>query len=425
MSLLRRMPLPRLVALCVGLVLLGASATALAGTLASGPTPPPRSLPEAVHGALAASPVSGVSANITLTNHLIEAGSLEGPSSDGGPSSPNPLLAGGSGRLWIADNGKARLELQSEQGDTEIIYDGSTLTIYDAASDSLYRVKLPAAQAGAGASGSGTSGTQEVPSVQTIEDALAKLAGHVELSGAIPGDVAGQAAYAVRLSPAHNGGLLGSMELAWDANHGVPLKLAVYATSSATSPVLELKATGIEYGPVSESTFHLEPPASVKVTEVDLAEAQSQGGTAGSPAGAGSAANGGEPVTGPTAVAAALPFTLAAPSEVDGIARSQVVLVHLGDKPAAVITYGQGLGAIRVIESQAESSSPAGQPGTGAGEPGESALANLPHVSINGSSATELPTALGTILSFQRHGVSYVVAGSITPATARAAAKGL
>lgn len=420
MSLLRRMPLSRLVGLCVGLVVLGASATAIADTLASGPTPPPRSLAGAVHGALAARPVDGVSANITLTNRLIEAGSLEGPNNAGGPSSPSPLLAGGSGRLWISNQGRVRLELQSEQGDTQIIYDSSTLSVYDATSDSLYRVKLPGEQTSGGDSGSGSDsgGSGAAPSVQTIEEVLTKLAGHVELSGAIPGDVAGQPAYAVRLSPAHNGGLLGSVELAWDAVHGVPLKLAVYSTSSATAPVLELKATGIEFGPVAASTFQLEPPANVKVTEVDLAEAQPDGGTTGSTA---SPESHGAPVTEPAAVAAALPFTLADPAEVAGFARSQVRLLHVGDKPAALITYGEGLGAINVIESQAQ-----GSPSeAGAGGPGESLVGDLPHVSIQGSSATELATALGTILRFQRAGVSYVVAGSVTAATARAAAEGL
>ena len=212
---------------------------------------------------------------------------------------------------------------------------------------------------------------------------------------------------------------------AWDAAHGVPLKLAVYATSSATSPVLELSATGIEFGPVPESTFQLAPPANVKVTEVDLGEGQSQGGTEGSPAGPAPGAPAGEAVTGPTAVAAALPFTLDDPAEVGGFARSQVLLVHLGGKPAALITYGQGLGGIKVLERQANDSSSAAQPQSGAGGPGESALGDLPNVSIKGSTATELPTALGTVLSFQRAGVSYVVAGSVTPATARAAAEGL
>ena len=52
-------------------------------------------------------------------------------------------------------------------------------------------------------------------------------------------------------------------------------------------------------------------------------------------------------------------------------------------------------------------------------------LEGLPKVSINGTSATELPTALGTLLSFERSGVRYFLIGSVTPAAIEAAAKGL
>ena len=46
-------------------------------------------------------------------------------------------------------------------------------------------------------------------------------------------------------------------------------------------------------------------------------------------------------------------------------------------------------------------------------------------MSINGTSASELRTALGTILTFERSGVRYVLAGSVTPAAVEALAKGL
>jgi len=49
----------------------------------------------------------------------------------------------------------------------------------------------------------------------------------------------------------------------------------------------------------------------------------------------------------------------------------------------------------------------------------------LPKVKINGASATELPTALGTLLSFERSGVRYLLVGSVTPAAIEAVAKGL
>jgi hypothetical protein len=41
------------------------------------------------------------------------------------------------------------------------------------------------------------------------------------------------------------------------------------------------------------------------------------------------------------------------------------------------------------------------------------------------TTATELPTALGTLLTFERSGVRYVLAGAITPAQIEAVARGL
>ncbi len=48
-----------------------------------------------------------------------------------------------------------RLELQSEQGDTQIFYDGHTVSMYDASSNTLYRYTVPAHEGG---SSDGSSG---------------------------------------------------------------------------------------------------------------------------------------------------------------------------------------------------------------------------------------------------------------------------
>jgi hypothetical protein len=49
----------------------------------------------------------------------------------------------------------------------------------------------------------------------------------------------------------------------------------------------------------------------------------------------------------------------------------------------------------------------------------------LPKVTINGTSAEELATALGTLLSFERSGVRYLVLGAVSPAAVEALARGL
>src|SRR5271168_4908814 len=146
MNILRSLPLSRVLLLCGLVLVIGVSATALALALDSGPVPPPKPLAQAIHDVLVGAggePVQGVSANITLTDHLLEGASLA-TGGHGGELTSSPLVTGGSGRLWIAKDGDVRLELQSQQGDTQILYDGHTLTLYDAATNTLYRYAPPA-----------------------------------------------------------------------------------------------------------------------------------------------------------------------------------------------------------------------------------------------------------------------------------------
>ena len=312
-----------------------------------------------------------------FANHESSCASLASGGGEASQLASSPLLSGASGRLWISSDGKARLELQSEKGDTQILYDGHNVSMYDASTNTLYRYTPPQESAsgsdpGAGSSDSKGSATDhnKVPTVAEIEEGIANANKHANLSGATPTDVAGQAAYTVRISPRENGGLIGGGELSWDAVHGVPLRAAVYSTTSA-SPVMELAATEISYAPVNSSTLDFTAPANAKIEEVTL------------PSKAGSGTSG------------------AAPTDTS--------------KPH-VTTHGKGLGAIALVESPVKA---------GAKESTHSQLEGLQKVTINGTSASELPTALGTLLSFERAGVRYLLVGSVTPASIEAFARGL
>jgi outer membrane lipoprotein-sorting protein len=422
-NFLRRLPLSRLLLLCATVVAVGIGATALAGALGTGPVPPPKPLAQALHDALAAGAggqqIQGVSARIQLTDHLLEGANLASQGRGGGGAASSPLLTGASGRLWISGDGQVRLELQSEEGDTQILYDGHTITLYDAASNSLYRYTLPpgASEGGAGTSPSSSSTQPTIPTVAAIQEAIVHVMSHANLSGATPTDVAGQPAYAVRISPSHDGGLVGGAELAWDAVHGVPLRLAVYSTGSS-APVLELTATEVSYGAVPSSVFQFTPPSSAKVTEVEPPSR-----TAGTGAAAGNSQHQVTHEHGLTAVQAAVPFTLDAPAALAGMARGEVRGAQVNGHAAALIVYGEGLGGIAVLESAAKSGGAAGGEQSSAEAGGF--LGELPKVALPGASATELPTPLGTLLSFQRAGVTYLLAGSVTPTTLQDAAKGL
>jgi len=362
---LRRLPLSRLLLLCGLAVIIGVSLTALASALDTGPTPPAKPLAQAIHDALAAGQVEGVSASIVLSDHLLEGADLA-TGGHGGALTSSPLVTGASGRLWSAEDGDFRLELQSEKGDTQLVYDGRTLSLYDAATNTLYRYTPPAREAGV-ASGETQGDAREVPSVSKIEEAIAHLSRHADVSGATPTDIAGQPAYTVRVSPDEGGSLFGGVELSFDADHGVPLRAALYSSTSST-PVIELAATEVSYGPVPASVFELSPPANVKVQEVQLAHRHA--GAAKRPGGA--------------------------------------------ERPK-LTTSGHGVSSIAVLEAKAEA---------GGGGEGE-ALEGLPKVTIDGASASELRTELGTLLTFERSGVRYLLAGAVAPAPIEALARGL
>jgi hypothetical protein len=111
-----------------------------------------------------------------------------------------------------------------------------------------------------------------------------------------------------------------------------------------------------------------------------------------------------------------LDFKLSAPAELAGLPRRSVKLVKVGEAAGALSTYGQGLGAIVVFQHRAD---PA------AGNKQRDSGFTLPQINIDGATGTELATALGTLVTFESDGISYLVAGSVPPVAAENAARGL
>ena len=72
--------------------------------------------------------------------------------------------------------------------------------------------------------------------------------------------------------------------------------------------------------------------------------------------------------------------------------------MDVGARPAALVTYGKGLGTVFVLEQRA----------TG----GKSQAASLPDATVNGAKGHELDTTLGSLVQFTRGGVTYTVVGT-------------
>jgi outer membrane lipoprotein-sorting protein len=362
----------------VGVALVAGVAIALAASNGGSP-PPPEPLATALHDAATAPAPAGITATVKFTNNLLPTSALPGQ------AGVSALLTGASGRLWLTNDGRGRLELQSDAGDVQVVWNDKTLTVYDASSNTVYKLALPAH------SGS-TTGTHAPPTIDQIAKALADAGAYWAIGAAVPTTVGGQPAYDVKVTPKTSAGLLGAAEVAWDAAHGVPLKAAVYARGSS-SPVLSLVATSMSFGPVSSSDVDIAPPAGAKVVDIPT-----------------SGGNGGQTstdVTGLAAVQAALPFHVSAPGTLGGLARTEVRLVGSGDHQGALVTYGDGLGTVAVVEHAAGASA-------------SSPLDALPPVSVGSATGHELSTPLGTVVTWDAGGVTYVLAGSVTAATAEA-----
>ena len=187
--------------------------------------------------------------------------------------------------------------------------------------------------------------------------------------------------------------------------------------------MLELKATSISYGAVKSHVFAIKAPAGAHVVSIG-----SLGGGASAAramhahkAGKGKAGKADAQATTPAQVQAKLPFTLAAPGTLVGLNRQSVSALNWSGSPAALVTYGQGLGGIAVIEQTASPQSSSQSSGGGSG-------LSLPTVTINSAkniSGQELSTPLGTVLTFSTGGVDYTVLGSVPAVAANAAAKAL
>jgi hypothetical protein len=350
-----------------------------------GQAPPARPLSQAIHDSLTGPKLDGVTAHVRLTSNLFSGMTTEASSA---------LLKGGSGRLWLGKD-QLRVELTSDVGDAQIVFNQGKGLVYDGPSNTAYTFAAPTGKADkAGGTDKADSGGGGVPTIAEIEKKIADAQQHVAIAGPDPQVVAGQPAYEVRITPKDSGGLIGAAQVAWDAANGVPLKVGIYARGAST-PALQLEVTDIAFGAVDPSVFNLSVPQGAKT--VDLG-----GGSGGS--------NGADP-----AHDAKPSFTANAPATLGSRARREV-------KPNGdgyVVLYGKGLDTIAVIEHAAKAGD---KPAAGSQD---GAPLELPTVKIGGTNATAFGTALGGLVSFERGGISYTVAGSQPLSVLEAAAADL
>ena len=254
---------------------LGGALVAVAGAEDSGPLPD-TTAPELL--ARMGDPSRGpeaISGDITWTNELF--GELPFMPDHVAQPAESPLMASGSGRLWAQDH-KLRLESQGQGGDQILVADAKagTMWTYTFADDTAHLYEWPGAGEAPEARPSPSLQTMTPERVSGFLQAAARFMA-VEVTGQTV--VAGREAYVLTMTPAANDTALGKVEAAIDGRTFVPLRLDVVAKGHDT-PTLSFGFTRVSYDPVGDEVFAFTPPEGAKVQR-DAIDPEGEGHDAG------------------------------------------------------------------------------------------------------------------------------------------------
>jgi len=365
------------ITLCVAVAMLPFAAWAVAGVAQGGHVvPPKRSLAYLVKHSQAPA-VQGVSATITYQNHLLD-------SLSGVPGLP-PLLSGATGRMW-ADQNHLRIELQGQAGDSQIIWNGQSLQIYDAASNSVYELAMSKDQK--------QSRRHHLANKKdhTGGSLLQGLQSAWNLGTPQPGNVAGQPSYTVRADLKDQAGLLSAVQISWDATYHLPLSFQVYAKNVA-DPVLDIHADQADFVQPDASAFNWSAPADAK--HMSLGGSKALGAKA-------------LPKENVHKVNSPVSFHKLIPANLLGRQ-----LVRSTTKYGRVISmYGDHMDALTVVQLDPKTIQ-------------NSMISSLPSVDTNLGKAHVLQTALGGILLVDAADSQVMILGSVSQDTLVSAANAL
>ena len=229
--------------------------------------------------------VAAVSGDVSWKNDVLGLSLLSFGGQSGGDLTA--LLSSGSGRIWVQD-GKARFEIQGAIGDTTVVADSTSVWVYTYTSNTATEYTLPAgSKTPGGTEQSATtqsSQTAVADPVAAIDNFVQKLAPDATLVVSDPVNVAGQSCYVLSLIPKATNTIFGSVQVAIDSETYLPLKIDVYAKGTA-KPVLTAGFTSVSYSELADSIFTFTPPPTAKVEHKTLAlPAAMAGGSGTSPA---------------------------------------------------------------------------------------------------------------------------------------------
>jgi outer membrane lipoprotein-sorting protein len=220
-----------------------------------------------------------------MTGTVVETASLglpQLPSTAGNPTSMMSLLTGShTMKVYYQDAKHYRLSIPQPSSETDVIANGSTVWLWQSASDSVTEF-TGADQASAKKAVPQVTQTPLTPQ-QAANQVLAKVGATTLVSVQANVMVAGEPSYQLVLAPKDSRSLVGKVVIAIDGKYGVPLRVQLYA-KGATSPAFQVGYTALQWVSPASANFSFTPPkgASVDVVNVKDESKSASGSTSAS-----------------------------------------------------------------------------------------------------------------------------------------------
>ncbi len=191
----------------------------------------------------------------------------------GDPANPINLLSGThQAKVWYDGARSARVALIGDSAETDLITNSKGLWIWKSSDKSVLHIDGPTSNSGAMPHGSAMQPSSSTPNpaqLRTPENlaawALKMLDPTTSVTTTSNDRVAGRAAYELVLTPKTSNTKIGSVRIAIDASHHIPLRAEVFARG-ATGPAINVGFSSISFTKPSASRFDFTPPPGSKVT---------------------------------------------------------------------------------------------------------------------------------------------------------------
>jgi outer membrane lipoprotein-sorting protein len=399
----------RSLALILGLLLVAAlSAAAIAMKAQAQSAPPEKLTEEELLSRITSAPENApdFSATLTVDQTLVPEGLLGASQGDGaGASGPR------SARIWHGNPDQLRAEIQGKNGDQVFVKNGSEVSTYDGATNTLRTGQKDTQD---------QQSPEQAASPEKINEVLADISPTSDLKTGTPVEFADRWAYPLTLEPKDKSlTLVDRAEALVDAETFVPLSFQMYAKDTP-DPVVSYEASDFQVGPVPDDRFQLETPPGAEVVPMDESgngEKQGKEGGAHEPQQVASVEEAQQLVGFPVKQLASAP------------GGRELSEIRVTGSDAAIQTYGSGWGAVTLVqksESADESQTGQSQEGSsGHDKDAQGGQSQVPTVDLGGVEAKEISTPIGTALSWSVDGVSYSLVGSAPAAELEDAARGL